>query len=221
MGQSLKHGLTVSPLRKTLTCALGDLSFLCLFRCLLPVVRLWLQSCGLGNCCCLTSAIQKKTAELPGLRFPSQSNFPVNPRSEGPSLQPEIFFPCRDDRTWRVKAGPTRGPPSRDFLSTSPESCIEEVISTIGTRIAFLSFPPLFAERCPLQAGEEGSRQRLCDHPGGGEGAGFITGKGLFSRRPPNPFSPWMTERRGAGGGGRKIILLHSSLHPHRKFQIF
>lgn len=44
----------------------------------------------------------------------------------------------------------------------------------------FLSFPPLFAEWYLLQAGEDASRvpgQTLGNCPGGGEGAGFITGK--------------------------------------------
>lgn len=101
----------------------------------------------------------------------------------------------------RVKANALgtsyQGTCERGFSEYSPSLAFEEVIGTIGKRIAFLSFPPLFAEWCLLQAGEDGSRPRLRNCPGGGEGAGFITGKdslGLLSRRPPNPFSLWKRE---------------------------
>ena len=126
---------------------------------------------------------------------------------------------------WRVKAKAIQaGPPSRDSLSTS-QSRIEEVICSIGKRIAFLSFPPLFAEWYLLQAGEDASRvpgQMLRNCPGGGEGAGFIAGKdspGVFSRRPPNPYS--LEEGKKGRGGGKAIILLPYFLCRHRKFQVF
>lgn len=126
---------------------------------------------------------------------------------------------------WRVKAKAIQaGPPSRDSLSTS-QSRIEEVICSIGKRIAFLSFPPLFAEWYLLQTGEDASRvpgQMLRNCPGGGEGAGFIAGKdspGVFSRRPPNPYS--LEEGKKGRGGGKAIILLPYFLCPHRKFQVF
>lgn len=125
---------------------------------------------------------------------------------------------------WRVKAKATCvGPPSRDSLSTS-QSRIKEVICSPGKRIAFLSFPPLFAEWYLLQAGEDASRvpgQTLSNCPGEGEGAGFITGKdspGVFSRRLPNPLS--LEEGKEGRGGGKTIILLPYFLCPHHKFQV-
>lgn len=62
---------------------------------------------------------------------------------------------------WRVKANALvldLGTSKRGFSEYSPSLAFEEVIGTIGKRIAFLSFPPLFAECCLLQALEDGSR---------------------------------------------------------------
>lgn len=53
----------------------------------------------------------------------------------------------------------------------SESLAFEEVIGTIGKRIAFLSFPPLFAEWCLLQPGEEGSRPSVIAL---GEGKGLV-----------------------------------------------
>lgn len=147
----------------------------------------------------------------------------MNSRPEGLSLPSDTrSFP--DNRMWRVKVNPIRvsyrGASQQGF--SKPESCIEEVLCTIGKGIAFLSFPPLFVERYLLQAGEDASRvpgQRLCNCPG--RGAGFITGKdspGLLCRRPPNPFS---LEERKKGEGNNRIMLLPYFLYPHRRFQIF
>lgn len=66
-----------------------------------------------------------------------------------------------------------QGTSKRGFSEYSESLAFEEVIGTIGKRIAFLSFPSLFAEWCLLQPGEEGSR------PSGtvialGEGKGLV-----------------------------------------------
>lgn len=154
--------------------------------------------------------LSRKTAELPRIRFPSLSNCHMNSQSEGPrpySLKCSFLH----NRMRRVKADPIctsyGGPPRRDFLSTSPESCIEEVIGTIGKCIAFLSFPPLFVERCLLQAGEEGSRRGSII--AWGEGKGLVLSQERdSSRRPPNPFSLWKRERRERIKGESLYFLL-------------
>lgn len=126
---------------------------------------------------------------------------------------------------WRVKAKAiSAGPPIRDSLSTS-QSRIEEVICSIGKRIAFLSFPPLFAEWYLLQVGEDASRvpgQMLRNCPGGGEGAGFIAGKdspGFFSRRPPNPYS--LEEGKKGEVGERQSFYFLIFYVPTASFRFF
>lgn len=163
LDQSVKHEWKDCPLRKTRRHALGNFYSPCLFGFLFPVVCLLVQSSGLDNCCCLACQIQgERKRILPGIRLSSLSNFQINSQSEGPSLPKKVWnflswtTGCRE---WKhiLPPGPTRGPPRRDFESAS-KSGIEEVIRTIGSGIAFLSFPPLSAEWCLLQAGEEGSR---------------------------------------------------------------
>jgi len=123
---------------------------------------------------------------------------------------------------WRVKANALgtsdQGTSKQGFSEYSPRLAFEEVIGTIGKRIAFLSFPPLFAERCLLQAGEDGSWPR-----GSvialGEGEGLILSQ---ERTLPDSFPGGLLlslEERKNGEGRRQSFYFLIFYIPRRKFQ--
>lgn len=116
--------------------------------------------------------------------------------------------------------GPTdQGTSKQGFSEYSPRLVFEEVIGTIGKRIAFLSFPPLFAERCLLQAGEDGSR------PQGsvialGEGKGLVLSQ---ERTLPDSFPGGLLlslEERKKGEGERQSFYFLIFYIPHCKWGI-
>lgn len=86
-----------------------------------------------------------------------------------------------DNGMWKVKADPTgrssQGPSKEGLSKCRLESYVEEVIRTVGRRIASLS-----SLHCPQPGVSSRLVRRLWHCPGAG-------GRGLLSRKPPNPFS--------------------------------
>ena len=166
--------------------ALGNLYFLCLFRFLFPVVCPLVQSCGLDTRQLPSSAILNESTEPPRI---TMSSFHMASQSEGPALQPEVFFPGQEDAESKSRSHvhiPPGSPPSRNFLSTSPSPALRK--SSTPRANTWFSFP---SPHC-LWSGVSsrlvrrvpGSKELDVITLGQKEEVGFITEKGFFQETP-------------------------------------